>query len=204
VPYRLDAHQTKASSVQTTWIPVRTFLSVEKLRTALACIRPDDSASPSGRLSKVDQTLGFLSKTQIWEDYCNRTNDVDSCPDMLIHKASIAIQIQTSGRQSSWSGRASIRYGNCVHQISCPDDHPPGPDARSLYMEITCSGHATVRTTMPHHPDAALKQERFSAKFLEFRSHSCPSGRPMTTIRMGPSFIKSDAHLNSQSINRGP
>jgi hypothetical protein len=31
-------------------------------------------------------------------------------------------------------------------------------------MEITCSGHATVRTTMPHRPDAALKQERFSAK----------------------------------------
>jgi hypothetical protein len=54
------------------------------------------------------QALGFLSKTQLWEDRCNRRNDVDSCPDELIHKASIAFKIQTSGRQSSWSGRASI------------------------------------------------------------------------------------------------
>jgi hypothetical protein len=83
-----------------------------------------------------------------------------------------------------------------MHQIDRSDAHPPGPKARSLYMEITCSGHATVRTTMPHHPDAALKQERFSAKFLEFRSHSCLSGRPMTTIWTVPSFIKPDAHLN--------
>jgi hypothetical protein len=45
VTYRPDAHQTKVSSVRTTWIPVRTFLSVEKLRTAPACIRPDVSAS---------------------------------------------------------------------------------------------------------------------------------------------------------------
>jgi hypothetical protein len=40
VSYRLDAHQTKASSVRTTWIPVRTFLCVEKLQTApLASVR---------------------------------------------------------------------------------------------------------------------------------------------------------------------
>jgi hypothetical protein len=87
-----------------------------------------------------DQALGFLSITQIWEDCYNRLDDVDSCPDVLIHKASIAIQIQTSGR-------VSIRYGNCVHQISHPDDHPPGPDARSLYMEITYSERATVQMT---------------------------------------------------------
>jgi hypothetical protein len=39
--YRPEAHQTKASSVHTTWIPVRTFLCVEKLRTAPASILPD-------------------------------------------------------------------------------------------------------------------------------------------------------------------
>jgi hypothetical protein len=58
-----------------------------------------------------------------------------------------------------------------VYTINRPDDHPPGPDARSLYMEITCSGRVTVWTTVHHRPDAALEQERFSAKFLEFRSH---------------------------------
>jgi hypothetical protein len=45
--YRPDAHQTKASSVHTTWIPIRTFLCVEKLRTAPACIHPNNSASRS-------------------------------------------------------------------------------------------------------------------------------------------------------------
>jgi hypothetical protein len=45
VTYRPDTHPTKASSVRTTWIPVRTFLYVEKLRTAPACICPDDSAA---------------------------------------------------------------------------------------------------------------------------------------------------------------
>jgi hypothetical protein len=129
---------------------------------------------------------------------------MDSHPDALIHKASIVIQIQTSGCQSAWSGRACIRYGNCVHQISRLDDHPPGPDARSLYMEITCSERATVRTTGHHRPDATLKQERSSAKFLEFWSYSCPSGRPMTTVRTALSFIKPDAHLNCQPINTGP
>jgi hypothetical protein len=45
VTYRPNAHQTKASSVRTTWIPIRTFLCVEKLWTALACISPDVSAA---------------------------------------------------------------------------------------------------------------------------------------------------------------
>jgi hypothetical protein len=45
VSYCLDAYLSNASSVWTTWIPVRTFLYVKKLRNALACIRPDDSAA---------------------------------------------------------------------------------------------------------------------------------------------------------------
>jgi len=45
VSYRSHTHQTKASSVRTTWIPVRTFLCVEKPRTTPACILPDVSAA---------------------------------------------------------------------------------------------------------------------------------------------------------------
>jgi len=45
VSYCPNAHQTKASSVWKTWIFVRTFLYVEKLRTAPACIRPNVSAA---------------------------------------------------------------------------------------------------------------------------------------------------------------
>jgi hypothetical protein len=50
-----------------------------------------------------------------------------------------AYQVQPSGREPSWSGRSSFIYGNCVHQFNRPDDHPPGPDAPSLIMVITCS-----------------------------------------------------------------
>jgi hypothetical protein len=80
--------------------------------------------------------MGFPSKTLIWEDRCNRPDDVDSRLDALIHKASHAFKIQTSGRQPSWSGRLSYLYRNCLHQINRPDDYSLGPDTRSLNMEI--------------------------------------------------------------------
>jgi hypothetical protein len=63
----------------------------------------------------VRLAMVFLSKTQIWEDSCNGPDDVDSRLDALIYKASRAFKIQTFGRQSSWSGRTSYIYGNCVH-----------------------------------------------------------------------------------------
>jgi hypothetical protein len=87
----------------------------------------------------VRPAIGFPSKRQIWEDHYNRPNDVDSLLDAHIYKASYAFKIQTSGRQPSWSGRASYLYGNCVHQINRPEDHSLGPDAQSLDMEIACS-----------------------------------------------------------------
>jgi hypothetical protein len=138
----------------------------------------------------VQQASGFLSKAQLWEDSCNRPDDVDSRPDALIHKASIAIQIQTSGWRSSWSRHACIRYENCVHQINRSYDHPPSPDTRSLYMEITCSGSATVRTTGHHRLDAVEKQERISAT-----AH----GRPMTTVRTAPSFYQAKRSFESSA-----
>jgi hypothetical protein len=152
---------------------------------------------------------------------------MDSRPDALIHKARIAIQIQPSGRQSAWSGRTFNRYGNCVfnfnHPDAClswsgralnsygncvlkinhPDGHPPWSGRAKPYMEITCSGRATVRTTVPHRPDSALKQERFSAKISEILSHNCPSGRLRFTVRTASECITAVAHLNPQPINRG-
>jgi len=87
----------------------------------------------------VRPAMGFLSKTQIWEDRCNRPDDVDSRPNALIHKASCAFKIQTSERQQSRSEHGSYIYGNCVHQINRLDDHSLGPDARRLNMEIGSS-----------------------------------------------------------------
>jgi hypothetical protein len=46
----------------------------------------------------VRQASGFLSKTQLWKVCCSCPKDVDSRPDALIHKASIAFKIQTLGR----------------------------------------------------------------------------------------------------------
>jgi hypothetical protein len=119
--------------------------------------------------------MGFPSKTQLWEDRCNCLDDVDSRPDALINKASIAFKIQTSGRESSWSGPACIRYGNCVHQINRPDDHSPGPDERGLGMEIAYSGSAIVRTTGHHRPITAQNRKEFQRNF---RKADCTVVRP--------------------------
>jgi hypothetical protein len=142
----------------------------------------------------VRRTLSVLSsfrisfQTQIWEDCCNRSDDVDSCPDALIHKASIAIQIQTSGRQSAWSGHGCIRLtvrtpfllvrtrGAFIWKLLAADVRP----SRRQCL--------TVWTWLSNRKD-------FQRNFLEFRSHSCLSGRPMTTVRTAPSFIKPD-YLN--------
>jgi hypothetical protein len=124
--------------------------------------------------------MGFPSKTQIWEDCCNRPDDVDSRSDALIHKASRAFKIQMSRCQSSWSGRASYLYGNCV-QLKY--DHP---DDRA-----TLSGRGS-------------NQERISAKFWKADCTVVhPDALCLPSIRcLG--FIKPDTQLNLQPINRGP
>jgi hypothetical protein len=93
-------------------------------------------SSTSGRHSVFNQLWDFFSKTQIWEDSCNRPDDVDSQPDALIHKASRAFKIHTFERRSSWSRPASFIYENCVHQIHRPDDRCHVLDMPNLDMEI--------------------------------------------------------------------
>jgi len=134
VTYHPDAHLSKASSLRTT----RTFPPDMSRSFKLHQLASIQTFQHHVRTPlSVQLAIGFPSKTQLWEDRCNRPDDVDSRPDALIHKASIAFKIQTSRRQSSWSGSASIRYGNCVHQINSPDDHPLSSDAQRLDMEIT-------------------------------------------------------------------
>jgi hypothetical protein len=40
--------------------------------------------------------------------------------------------------------------------------------------------------------------------FQKILSHSCPSRRPMSTVRTVPRYILPNAHLSPQPINRGP
>jgi len=67
-----------------------------------------------------------------------------------------AYQVQSSGRQPSWSGRSSFIYGNCVHQFNRPDVSLQGPNAPSLIMVISCNRSVPVRTLGQHRPDTAL------------------------------------------------
>jgi hypothetical protein len=186
-----------------TLIPVWTFLYVKKLQTAPACICSDVSGALPDDSQCSTKFHIFFPKSNMGK-CCNRPDDVDSRSEALLLKASSQFKLNRPDASLPWSGCAYDRYENYVQQITHPDGRPPGPDAQSLYKGITCSGHAIVRATVPHRPDTALKQERSSAKFLEFQSHICPSGWPMTTVRTAPSFIKLDAHLSPQPINRGP
>jgi hypothetical protein len=153
---------------------------------------------------------------------------VDSRPDALIHKARIVIQIQLSGCLSawsgrafnkygncgfnfnrldaclSWSGRALIRYGNCVLKINRLDGHPPWFGCAKPYMEVTCSGRVTVRTTVPHRPDTALKQERFPAKISKILVAQL-SVRTAHVHRLdGTRIFHSSRPFEPLPINRGP
>jgi hypothetical protein len=65
VTYCPDAHQTKESSVRMTWIPVQTFLCVEKLQPASACIRLDDSAARSDDPQCSNKLQDFFPNTDM-------------------------------------------------------------------------------------------------------------------------------------------
>jgi hypothetical protein len=78
-----------------------------------------------------------------------------------------------------------------------PDVHPPWSGRAKPYMEITCSGRVTVRTSVSHRSDAALKQERFTAKFSE----NLVAQLSVWTTSV---HITAVAHSAPQPINRGP
>jgi len=129
----------QASSVRTT----RTFRpDLPLCREASNCSKLYTSeclSSKSGCCLVFNQLCDFFPKTQIWEDSCNRSDDVYSRPNVLIHKASCAFKVKPSGRQSSWFGSSSFIYGDCVYQINRSDDSCYGPDVPSLDMENACS-----------------------------------------------------------------
>jgi hypothetical protein len=120
VMFCLDAQLSKHHPSGWRELSVWTFLCVEKLRTT-----PGGRLSnTAGRLSMFDKEKRFRSKTQIWENSCNRLDDVCSRPDAILDKASHAYKVQPSKRQSPWSGRASLN------------------------MEIVCRRSSTFRTSV--------------------------------------------------------
>lgn len=171
---RLDAQLSKASVVWTTCHTIRTLIRL-KHHPSERCGFPSGPSSLSRSIKllqvasawtfqqpvrttlRVRPSFRFSFQNKKWEDCCNHPDDVDSSPDALLLNVSSQFKFNHLDASLIGSGGAYERYGNYVQQITHPNGHPPGPDARSLYKEITYSGRAAVRMTVPHHPDAALK-----------------------------------------------
>jgi hypothetical protein len=103
----------------------------------------------------------------------------------------------------SWSGCALIRYGNCVLKINLSEGHPPWSGHTKPYMDITCSGRVTVRTTIHHCPEAALKQERFSVKILKILVAQLSIQTAHVHCPDGTRIFHSSRPFEPQPINRG-
>jgi hypothetical protein len=115
--------------------------------------------------------------------------------------------------QTMW---ISVWKRSFIRQVSYsksrrPDASLHGPNALASDMEIACI-RSTVQMTIPlvltrealiwklralevrpfrrrgTTVRTRLKLGKNFSKILESRSHSCPSGRPMTTVRMAPRF----------------
>jgi hypothetical protein len=129
------------------------------------------SLHPSGRFSSTSGRLSVLDKLQ------------DFFPKHSYRKITASVRTTWILVRTRLSIRQVLQF-----KSRCPDDSQHGPDARASdmeitcikstvwtiipwsgrmrpYMEITCSGSATVRTTGDRRPDAAQKQERISVKF---------------------------------------
>jgi hypothetical protein len=196
VSYHLDAHLSKASSV-------RTFSCVEKFQTVPACICSDVSAAHPDD-SQCSTSFRILPKHSYGK---------------------IAATVQTT-----W---IPVRTRSSIRQVSQfksrhPDDGPHGPDARASDMEIVCI-KSIVWTIIP----MVRTREAFIWKLLtaevrpsgwqgttvwtrlknkkEFQRNSRtidrivvhPNG-PLLLSGRRLVFIKPNAHLNCQPINRGP
>jgi hypothetical protein len=123
VSYRPDAYQTKASSVRTTWIPIRTFLCVDKLQTTPTCIRLDDSAARPNDSQCLIKLQDFFPKHRYGK---------------------IVATVQTT-----W---IPIRLSSSIRQVSQfkskrPGTNHHGPDAHVSNMAIACIT-STIRTTI--------------------------------------------------------
>jgi hypothetical protein len=143
---------------------IRTLHCIEKLLFQLASVQ---TSQQPVRTPISTRTVSDSFQVPIKGRSINCPDDVESRPDARLLKARIAIQISPSGSQSAlvWtsahqlrklpiqlqpSGRLPLlvrthsRYGNCVLKNCHPDVHPPWSGLAKPYMEITCSGCATV------------------------------------------------------------
>jgi len=125
VSNRSDSHQTKASSVWTTWIPVSTFLYDEKLQTAPSCIFSDDSAA------RLDDPQCSIKPQDFFPKH--RYGKIPA----TVRTTWIPVRMRSSIRQVS------------QFKSKRPDASKHGSDARALDMEIACIRSAVWTTILP-------------------------------------------------------
>jgi len=195
VIYHPDAQLSKASSVRTT----RTFHPDPPLcQEASNC----SSLHSFGRFNGTSGQHSMFD--QLWDFF----------PKHIYGKIVATVRMMWNPVRT----RSSI--GPVAHsKFRRPDDSLYGPDAWATYMKIACIW-STVRTTIPLvrtrealiwklrtakvRPSGRqgntirlrLKIGKNFSEILGSWSHSCLSGRLMSTVRTAPRFIKPDAHLN--------
>jgi hypothetical protein len=108
-----------ASSIRTTYLSVWTLHCIKKLLFQLASIW---TSQQPVRTSINDRSASDSFQVQNMGRLIHRPDNVVSCPDVLINKARIAIQISPSGSQS-----ALVRTR--AHQL------------RNLSIRLQSSGH---------------------------------------------------------------
>jgi hypothetical protein len=172
MPNRLDALQSSrrsqcsSASVRTTWLH---RLDASQYSIKLQIL----SKFSYGKIDATVRTTWILVRTRF--SLRQESQFKFNCPDASLPSFRRAINryrnygfdLNRPDDCLSWSGRTHSKYGNCMLKNNRPDGHPPWSGHVNPYMEITCSGRKTVRTTLPHRLDAALKQERFSTKISE-------------------------------------
>jgi hypothetical protein len=159
--------QCFSASVRTTWLYRPDAIQ------CLTSIRVSASRHSYGKMAATVRTM------------------CDPVRTMFSIRQECAYQVQPSGRQSSWSGRSSFIYGNCMHRFNRPDVILSGPDAQSLHMVMTCSRSATVWTIGHHRPDAALygSFQCYFGKAVAADRPDARSSRPDALRYFGHNFL---------------
>jgi len=191
-------------------LSVRTFLYIEKLWTAQTCIHPDVSAALPDD-SWCSTSFRFLSRTQLWEVRCNRPDDVDSLLDTLIHKASIAFKSKhLDGSPLGSDTCASDMEIVCIRSTVLTTT----PLVRTrealvwklLAAKVRPSGRQSTNVwPIGHHRlDVAQIWKEFQRNFWKANRTVVRPDALWLPSGWGLGFIKPDAYLNLQPINRGP
>jgi len=147
------------------WISVRTLICIEKLLFQLAFVQ---TFQQPVRTTLSDRASDFLSKSKYGKIAATVQTmwiPVRTCYSLIqVRNSNSTVRTSVCHGPDARSTNMEITCRRSIVQTAIPH----GPDVGSLSKEITCSGRTTVWTTMPHRPDAALKQKDFQRKSQNF------------------------------------